>query len=245
MASFETNSKDAFEVPNGYSLGFVSGPGYLGQLNVGVDPYSETVQSTNLRNIQSVIEPKYIAKNDTLELDTSWNVTPNLTFYSDTGYNHDFLWSTEGYNRFDTSPGIFHYVNIANPAFMTLDPNFPPNLDAFPPYGGGAILCDPQLGCTNRLVVQDLSTEQAWQLSQEFRLASSLRGPVNFRVGGDYMHYQTTEKYYVFSNGFTLFSAGGASARYIPGVTDNLDVFTNGRDYIPPPFQSGLQGRRY
>jgi len=188
MASFETNSKDAFEVPNGYSLGFVSGPGYLGQLNVGVDPYSETVQSTNLRNIQSVIEPKYIAKNDTLELDTSWNVTPNLTFYSDTGYNHDFLWSTEGYNRFDTSPGIFHYVNIANPAFMTLDPNFPPNLDAFPPYGGGAILCDPQLGCTNRLVVQDLSTEQAWQLSQEFRLASSLSGPLNFSVGGNYMH---------------------------------------------------------
>ncbi len=47
--------------------------------------------------------------------------------------------------------------------------------------------CDPQLGCSNRLVAQDISREHAWQLSQEFRLASNFSGPFNFSVGGNYI----------------------------------------------------------
>ena len=31
----------------------------------------------------------------------------SLTLTSQTGFNQDFLWSTEDYNRFDTTPGIF------------------------------------------------------------------------------------------------------------------------------------------
>ena len=67
------------------------------------------------------------------------------------------------------------------------------------------VFCDPQLGCSDRLVAQDLSDEHAWQLSQEFRLASNFSGPLNFSVGGNYLHYETEENYYVFINTLSLF----------------------------------------
>ncbi len=66
------------------------------------------------------------------------------------------------------------------------------------------IFCDPQLGCSDRLVAQDLNDEHSWQLSQEFRLASNFKGPFNFSVGGNYLHYETEENYYVFINSLTL-----------------------------------------
>ena len=67
------------------------------------DPYASTTQSRNLRVIESRLDPRYRAKNDTLEFNADYNVTPALTFTSQTGYNHDFLWSTEDYNRFNTA----------------------------------------------------------------------------------------------------------------------------------------------
>ena len=70
--------------------------------------------------------------------------------------------------------------------------------------GMHGVFCDPQLGCSDRLVAQDLSDEHAWQLSQEFRLASNFSGPFNFSVGGNYLHYETEENYYVFINTLTL-----------------------------------------
>ena len=69
-----------------------------------------------------------------------------------------------------------------------------------------ALFCDPQLGCSDRLVAQDLSNEHAWQLSQEFRLTSNFSGPLNFSVGGNYLHYETEENYYVFINSLTVYS---------------------------------------
>ena len=51
---------------------------------------------------------------------------------------------------------------------------------------------------------EDLSDEHAWQFSQEFRLASNFSGPLNFSVGGNYLHYETEENYYVFINTLTL-----------------------------------------
>ncbi len=60
--------------------------------------------------------------------------------------------------------------------------------------------CDPQVGCSDRLILEDLSDEHAWQLSQEFRIASNFSGPFNFSAGGNYLHYETEENYYVFGN---------------------------------------------
>jgi len=219
-------AKEAFGVPNGFSLPFVSGAAFENLINSEKDPYTDTVQSTNLRDIQSAIQPKYLAKNDTIEFNATWNVTPSLTFYSDTGYNNDFLWSTEDYNRFNTTPGIFAGGGFGGNPFV--DDN--------------GVFCDHQLGCSDRLVVQDLSTERSWQLSQEFRLSSSFAGPLNFSAGGNYMHYETEENYYVFSNTFTMISMNQVfcSDDYIQNVTDHLYCLPNGKGYSPPQQGGGI-----
>ncbi len=151
-----------------------------------VDPYASQTQPRNLRVIQSEINPSYRAKNDTLEFNADYTITPELTFTSQTGYNKDFLYSTEDFNRFDTRPGIFGEGIRGN------------GNGASPIVDG--IYCDPQLGCSSAIVGEDLSQERAWQFSQEMRLASNFSGPFNFSVGGNYMHYQTVEDYYVLFN---------------------------------------------
>ncbi len=142
---------------------------------------------------------------------------------SQTGFNQDFLYSTQDFNRFDTAPGIF------NPAFSA---DADPQSSAQGLISPQGVFCDPQLGCSNRLVAQDLSTEHSWQISQEFRLASNFSGPINFSFGGNYLHYETEENYYVFINALTAFAYGtgeqGANlgvpqdqvGPWIPGVSD-------------------------
>ncbi|HEV2563040.1 MAG TPA: TonB-dependent receptor [Rhizomicrobium sp.] len=185
-------SAEAYETPNGrvypfYELGaFINGDLILNP----IDPYASQTQSRNLRVIQSLIKPHYSAKNDTLELNADWAVAPSLTLTSQTGYNKDFLYSTEDLNRFDTAPGIFN-AGIANVSDLR---------GADPLEPDGKTYCDPQLGCSQSMVGEDLSQEHAWQFSQELRLASNFSGPLNFSAGANYMHYQTVEDYYVFFN---------------------------------------------
>ncbi|HVP85885.1 MAG TPA: TonB-dependent receptor [Rhizomicrobium sp.] len=215
---------EAFGVPNGFSLPFISGAAFEGLINGQVDPYTDTKQSTDLHDIQSALQPRYLAKNDTVEWNTSWNVSPTLTFYSDTGYNRDFLWSTEDYNRFNTSPGIFL---PSNGGHGLIDSN--------------GVFCDPQLGCSDRLVVQDLATETSWQLNQEFRLASNFTGPLNFSAGGNYMHYETDEKYYVFSNTFTMISVDNICLNPRGGSVDTtFYCLANGETYFDPHNGGGI-----
>ena len=255
-------SPSAFQVPNGYSLPFASNIGGLDNAIIQFfDPYASTTQSRNLRVIESSLDPVYKAKNDTLELNTDYNVSPALTFTSQTGFNQDFLWSTEDYNRFNTQPGMFRYTDAANSQTWQLNTILPdPNglgrctgaggqcFNPAQPYGtvcdpnaqgiGGCVpdgvFCDPQLGCSDRLVAEDLSDERSWQLSQEFRLSSNFGGPFNFSLGGNYLHYETEENYYVFINTLTNFVAtadGGsatASVQWVPGVSDNSQCLLGG-----------------
>jgi len=208
-------SDESYEVPNGYSLAFYTGPLYNRLVVPGRDPYAGTTQSRDLRVIESTLDPVYKAKNDTLIFDADYKVTPALKFISQTGFNNDFLYATEDYNRFNTQPGFF--VQTAPGSSST-------NL-----FNDG-VFCDPQLGCSDRLVAEDLVKANSWQLSQEFRLASSFEGPLNFSLGGNYMHYETEENYYVFINSLTAFSwsqgGGGlpgvmARPNWTPGVSDN------------------------
>jgi iron complex outermembrane receptor protein len=197
----------AFQVPYGGSLPYVIA---LGVESIGNgDPYAETIQSTNLRQIQSALLPTYRAKNDTVEYNATYAINPALTFTSQTGFNEDFLWSTEDYNRFDTAPGAFT-ANFPNLSSYLVPPFWHPD----PAVSGAYIFCDPQLGCSDRIVAEDLDEEHAWQASQEFRLASNFSGPFNFSVGGNYLHYETEENYYVFVNALTVFdwfsAPGGA-----------------------------------
>jgi len=269
-------SSDAFQVPYGYSLPYVEA-GYAGTpiqfsggLDSQVDPYAHTTQSTNLRVIETEIDPHYKAKNDTVEMNADYTLAPALTFTSQTGYNNDFLWSTEDYNRFDTSPDIFLALecfggdptcggDVRDTSVIIPDGNyrcFDQSIAIGHTCTGGGFggrptgyFCDPQLGCSNRLIVQDLSEEHAWQLSQEFRLASNYSGPLNFSMGGNYMHYETEENYYVFSNAFTLVAATSAASHFsawVPNVSDNHECLSrnapggHGIQYHDPADGAGL-----
>ena len=186
-------SPEAFETPNGQANPIVYaaefGSGFFG-LMPNVDPYLSTTQPRDLRTIQSELMPRYKAKNDTIELDVSYNITPSLTFTSNSGYNHDFLASLEDFNRFTSRSGIFYSAANGNGYGERFTP--------------GGVLCDPQLGCSNKFVGEDLSQEHAFQISQELRLASNYKGPFNFSVGANYMHYETVEDFYVFLNLITM-----------------------------------------
>jgi outer membrane receptor protein involved in Fe transport len=235
-------SPQAFGVPNGYSLPIYMAGVVQPILNAAVDPYANTVQSHDLRVIESTLNPIYKAKNDVVELNTDYKLSPSLTLTSQTGFNHDFLWSTEDYNRFNTSPGQFLYLpSFQHPGSILPDGEF----------------CDPQLGCSDRFVGQDLSDEHAWQLNQELRIASNFEGPLNFSAGGNYLHYETEENYYVFLNVLSALAAatpnyGGGSGHnfdqvppYVPGVSDNRQCFLGGflpgafSNYFPAPSQDG------
>jgi len=235
-------SPDSFQVPNGYTLPYYGATaGIGGDVYPNLNPYASTVQSPNLRVIEASIDPAYKAKNDTLEFNADYNITPALSFTSQTGYSRDFLWSTGDYNRFNTNPGVFNPDSIGNRGQSH-------------PISADGVFCDPQLGCSDRLILQDLVKQNSWQFSQEFRLASKFDGPFNFSAGGNYMHYETYEEYYVFINNLTALAANGivsgttgnpASPPYVAGVTDNTNCLRSGTQYGNPNYTAPVLGCIY
>jgi len=216
-------SDEAFQMPNGYALPYYTGLSYNG-LVTGINPYRDTEQSRDLRMIQSQIDPVYKAKSDIVMLNADYEFAPGLTLTSQTAFNHDFLYASQDYNRFASAPGVFlpnrggKLTSGAREDGTLTDAN--------------GVFCDPQLGCSDRLLAQDLVQQNSWQAGQEFRLASKFDGPFNFSIGGSYLHYETIENYYVFINALTMFSywqaigvAGNSTplARppWEPGVSDN------------------------
>jgi outer membrane receptor protein involved in Fe transport len=235
-------SPEAFQVPNGYTLPYYAGLSFQGTVT-SVNPYRNSTQSTDLRVIESQINPSYKAKNDVVQLNADYDLSPALTFTSQTAFNHDFLWSTEDYNRFEASPGLFtpNLGGSLTSSVFNSDHTLTPD----------GIFCDPQLGCSDKLLAEDLSQEHSWQFNQEFRLASHLSGPFNFSVGGNYQHYETLEDYYVFINSLTVFtywqaigvpgvSYGLARPPWVPGVSDNSQcMYQEGGFKQQDPSQGG------
>ncbi len=245
----------AFGAPNGYSLPYVTALAFLDYTIGGKDPYAKDYQSTNLRNIELSVPPQYIAKSDTLEFNTEWHVTPALTFNSETGYNSDFLWSLEDFNRFETAGGIFTpttefgtTIIAANGNYDCSDGTYSIGAACAANNGGSdfpaGTYCDPQLGCSDRLVLEDLSTERSWQFSQEFRLASDFKGPFNFSAGGNYLHYETEDKFYVFSNAFNLINFNTLPSRcgatWMPSQAKDLHCLGGGGREYSHLFVGGL-----
>jgi iron complex outermembrane receptor protein len=208
-------SPSAFQTPNALSDELIAAGYYFGVLNALADPFANAVQSRNLRVIQSVLTPTYRVKADTLEYNADYDITPTLKFSSETGYGADFLRSSQDFNNFTTAPGVMK------------DTSDQP----------GGILCDPQLGCSTRVVGEDMSLEHSWQLSQEFRVASNFKGPVNFTAGGNYLHYETDESYYVFLNVATGIALEQNPTPAVPGTFPNLCF--NG---LPIPHSYGIPG---
>jgi outer membrane receptor protein involved in Fe transport len=187
-------SNDAYQTPNGRAIPFVAlgeyviagGFGAAGNFLLrSVDPYASVTQPHDLRVIQSEITPTYRSRSNTIEFNADFALTPSLTLTSQTGYNKDELSSTEDFNRFNTVSGIFDTAGERTGGVT-------PVVDG--------VYCDPQLGCSDTMIGEDLSRERAWQFSQEVRLSSQFEGPFNFSVGANYLHYQTVEDYFVFFN---------------------------------------------
>jgi len=155
-----------------------------------IDPYASRTQSRDLRTFQSAVDPTYGARNDTFELNLDVDLGRSLTVSSQTGYSKDQIRSTQDFNRFNTATGLFAA------GFRGFDP---PYAEGSPLEPGG-VYCDPQVGCSTAMVGEDLSRAWGKQFSQEFRLSSDFKGPLNFSVGANFLRYKTLEDYFVFFN---------------------------------------------
>jgi len=226
----------SFQRPNGLML-----PYYVPLSGIGLpialqDPYvsftnssdpaviaSVNDQPEDLRVIQSMINPKYRARNDLGELQISYDINDGLTLTSETAYSTDRVYSMQDFNRFNTASGAWEQARSFDREGVLLQgPN-------------GGIFCDPQLGCSDRLVAVDVSTAKARQFSQEFRLASNYQGPFNFSLGANFLRGDSEDKYYVFINSLSLKAALGNPffmlSPYVAGQTDNIECMDNG--YVP------------
>ena len=240
-------SPDSFEAPNGAALPYYEPFGTLGlPVRQNFNPYASLVQSPDLRVIESTIDPKYHAKNDTVELQASLDIGHGLTLTSETAYLYDTIYSLEDYNRFNTQHGAFDNNPLANTVSS-------PRIDFLTPGPFGGIFCDPQLGCSDRLVAVDVSRAKSAQFSQEFRVSSDYDGPFNFSLGANFLRYDTEDKYYVFINTLTMLGASsvwdhyanGSYSPWQPGVTDNRECFAYGFQPADPTTIQHLIGCRY
>jgi len=181
---------NAFGTPVASGIPFVAAAQNLfRQIPFGLDPYGGVIQSPSLREIGSALLPSYTAKNDTVEFNVDFKITPALTLTSQTGYSKDSLYSTQDFNRFSTIPNVFaqNYGEYEQPM-----------------VGHDGEYCDPQLGCSSTFVGQDVSRQKSEQFSQELRLSSKFEGPFNFSLGANYLQYRTKEDYFVFFNVLTM-----------------------------------------
>jgi len=229
---------ESFQTPEGLMLPYYLPLGAVGLPTAIDDPYMSRTQSADLRTIESTVAPIYKARSNIFELQMGWDIADNLKLTSETSYNTDFTFSEEDFNRFNTAPGAWQYMLPGSSGYRdgVLTPG---------PIDGTGIFCDPQIGCTDRLVGIDLATAQSTQFTQELRLSSSNHGPFNFSVGGNFMRYRTEDKYYVFFNSLGLISAlspygdNYAKPRYVGGVSDNRDCMAHGLQ--PPAFDTVSQ----
>lgn len=204
----------AYDVPNGPSLvylyfpstgmsvGTIRVPGEPNVRTTGVkvaDPFDGVTQSRDLREISSNYDPKFRAKNDVVQLNLNFKPSDTLQFVSQTAYSRDRFFSTQDYNRYVTVP---LFSDSAQPNLFI--GSRPVDTETYPGPTPGGIFCDPQLGCSDRMVSADLSRSKNRQWSQEFRLQSSFDGPLDFLIGGNYLDFKSQDDYYVFNNMFTL-----------------------------------------
>jgi len=230
-------SPDSFQTPNGIALPYYLPLSAIFLPTALEDPYVNRTQSHDLRVIESTIDPQYRARTDLGELQLSIDLGADLTLSSETGYLSDTVFSLQDYNRFNTAPGAWVQPrDYDRPGVLQEGPN-------------GGIFCDPQLGCSDRLVAVDVSSAKSRQFSQEFRLSSDYDTPFNFSLGANFLRYDTEDKYYVFINSLSLISAlspygnvGRPHPPYVAGVSDNTHCLANG---LVPPNPNEIQDVTY
>jgi outer membrane receptor protein involved in Fe transport len=207
----------AFGTPNGLALPFVRGLSQVDNFATGVNPinfridpysvriddaatcspdpapcYRPGVQSHDLRVVNSIKDPHYVAKADVIELNLEFDLTDALTVYSQSVYNKDTTYSNQDYNRFNTLPIFRDSTELLTDSSSFNDP--------YADITRGGIFCDPQLGCSDKMVGFDVATAKGQQWGQEIRLQSNFDGPINFSAGANYTKFKTLVDYYVFYN---------------------------------------------
>ena len=206
----------AYGVPNAYSLVYLTAPAKLvyGRLYnpnhprgiggpavysfIQEDPFKGVTQSRDLREIHANVDPVFRAKNDVVQFNMDFDIADGLQLVSQSAYSRDRYHSMQDYNRFVTNP---LFMDTDQPLVDTI--GRPVANNDLPGPTPGGIYCDPQLGCSDRMVSADLSQSRNRQWSQELRLQSSFDGPINFNIGANYLDFKSQDNYYVFNNIFT------------------------------------------
>jgi outer membrane receptor protein involved in Fe transport len=249
------NSNAAYGVVNSNATFLATGN--LFGLNDGTNVFADNpMQDHNLHDIQSIRQPIFKSYQDLFMFHAEWKMTDNLTLSSITGVNHAWGVSEEDYNRvvpdlpFTPVGDAFPYViggillgdGLINlPQFFHLA-GLP--LGLFP----NGVVNDPQIGTTNKFATFDYGTANDYEYTQEFRLASSFKGPVNFSAGLFYSQNSepmAANNYYVFSNALT----GAALINNAVGnYLNSLGIpgqYPLGPIYIGPESLPNGQGHNY
>lgn len=195
----------AYDAPNGGALTIVRAAslflrqGYYANGDpmtvptIGVDPFAGAEVSRDLREINAAIDPRFRAENDVFQLNLAFELTDDLTLYSQTAYAKDDYWSTQDYGRF-----------LSDPIFPDTSQSFDSGGNPVPsPLAPGRIYIDPQLGPSSRFLTGDLSRSDNSQWTQEFRIQSDFEGNFNFSLGANYLEFESQDDYFVFNNLFT------------------------------------------
>jgi outer membrane receptor protein involved in Fe transport len=179
------------------------------------DAYAGKTQSADLRKVEAFEDPLYYAKNDTVQLNVEWDLTHGLTATALTSFFEDR--NNQRYDGQLTQPS----VPFANT-----------------PFTPGRILTTPQLGPTSFDELEQINNLYARQWSQELRLQSAFDGPVNFNVGGIYIHLKRLNDVLYVANADTAY-AECINAGFCPPVGGP------GQVYIDPKQNPDGTGHNY
>lgn len=164
-------------------------------------------QAGDPRSVNQNIDPTYKARNDLYQFNAELDLTDTLHLTSLTAYTEDRL----------NTRAQFQSASI------------PFNTTAVTP---GGVYNDPQTGPSRFLNLDfDYDNYRSRQWSQELRLQSSFDGPVNFSVGGFYLHLKRFNNIFILSNGETA-------------VTQIRNLL-GGNSYIDPNKEPTSEGHNY
>lgn len=215
----------AYGAPNGGALGpvrFLSSFLVIGRnrataprqnvyaIPFGFDPYEGVTQSRDLREIATSYDPVFRAENDVIQMNLEFDLTDDLTLFSQTAYAKDDYYSSQDYARYVSNPAFANSSVIFNPSGIPLPS----------PISPGGVYTDPQLGTSDRVLTVDISQSDNRQFYQEFRLQSQTEGRFNFSLGANYLDFKSEDNYYVLSNLFSMIAEYwyNVDTRQIPGV---------------------------
>ena len=183
--------------PNGQST--ITGS-LLGLLTAGtpftfpVNDYANTVNPSDSRKVNMDFTPTYEAEETVTSLEINHDFG-NLTLTSVTGYSDSYFNARDDYDK-----------AVASEVWPT-------SVTMALPNGYEDITVDYAYGA-------DESSSDPHQFSQEFRLASSYDGDVNFLLGGFYLTYENENHYYVYNSGLALFGQ-------LNGLPTNMHFYDN------------------